>query len=158
MEKTTTKPPRGYRNNNPLNIRRSKAKWLGLKAPSSSPEGGENKQGYDKAFCQFVAMQYGWRAAFRLLYNYWHKHGCDTIRKIISRWAPPADNNNTEAYIKHVVKHVGWQADEELPPIELKPYTWCTLALAMADMENGTTVGLDVNTIMVGWAMAIYGK
>ena len=34
----------------------------------------------------------------------------------------------------------------------------CTLALAMADMENGTTVGLDVNTIMVGWAMAIYGK
>ena len=147
MEKTTTKPPRGYRNNNPLNIRRTNSKWTGLASVQS-----------DKAFCQFVAMQYGWRAAFRLLYNYWHKHGCDTIRKIITRWAPPADNNNTEAYIKHVVKYVGWQADEELPPIELKPYTWCTLALAMADMENGTTVGLDVNTIMVGWAMAIYGK
>lgn len=49
--------PRGIRNNNPLNIRRSKAKWQGLvapssspegeKAPSSSPEGGGNKQGYD---------------------------------------------------------------------------------------------------------------
>ena len=47
---------RGIRNNNPLNIRRSKDKWQGLKTLQT-----------DAQFCQFETMAYGWRAAFVML-------------------------------------------------------------------------------------------
>ena len=47
---------RGIRNNNPLNIRRSKDKWQGMKALQT-----------DAQFCQFETMPYGWRAAFVML-------------------------------------------------------------------------------------------
>ena len=48
--------PRGIRNNNPLNIRRSKDQWKGLRAQQT-----------DSQFCQFETLEYGWRAAFYLL-------------------------------------------------------------------------------------------
>ena len=57
--------PRGIRNNNPLNIRRSKDQWQGMK-----------KEQTDSAFCQFENLAYGWRAAFKLLTRtYYHKVG-----------------------------------------------------------------------------------
>ena len=43
---------RGYRNNNPLNIRISGNNWIGEIKPSG-----------DKSFCQFETMAYGFRAA-----------------------------------------------------------------------------------------------
>ncbi len=71
--------PRGIRNNNPLNIRRSKDKWKGLRAVQA-----------DAQFCQFESLEYGWRAAFYLLTRtYYHKYRLFTIRAIISKWAPP---------------------------------------------------------------------
>ena len=45
--------PRGIRNNNPLNIRRGKDQWKGLRAQQT-----------DASFCQFESLEYGWRAAF----------------------------------------------------------------------------------------------
>ena len=55
--------PRGIRNNNPLNIRRSKDQWQGLRAQQT-----------DAQFCQFETLEYGWRAAFYLLTRtYYHK-------------------------------------------------------------------------------------
>ena len=87
---------RGIRNNNPLNIRRSKDKWQGL---STLQE--------DREFFQFVSMEYGWRAAFVILCRtYYGKYGLKTIRDIVSRWAP-AKENNTEAYIRHVSDYTG---------------------------------------------------
>ena len=47
---------RGIRNNNPLNIRRSKDQWQGMKKTQS-----------DSSFCQFETFEDGWRAAFVLL-------------------------------------------------------------------------------------------
>ena len=44
--------PRGIRNNNPLNIRRSKDQWQGLRAQQT-----------DASFCQFETLEYGWRTA-----------------------------------------------------------------------------------------------
>ena len=80
--------PRGIRNNNPLNIRRSKDKWKGLRAVQA-----------DAQFCQFETLEYGWRAAFYLLTRtYYHKYRLYTIRSIISKWAPPIENK-TDAYI-----------------------------------------------------------
>ena len=54
--------PRGIRNNNPLNIRRGKDQWQGLRAQQT-----------DASFCQFESLEYGWRAAFYLLTRtYYH--------------------------------------------------------------------------------------
>jgi len=50
------KLPRGIRNNNPLNIRKSADKWQGL---STLQE--------DKEFFQFETIEWGWRAAFVIL-------------------------------------------------------------------------------------------
>lgn len=91
--------PRGIRNNNPGNIRWG-SDWKGL-VPLT--------QRTDKSFCQFTSPEYGIRAIARVLRNY-TKHpgmlgvgdkGIDTVREVISRWAPP-NENDTEAYIRAV--------------------------------------------------------
>ena len=83
--------PRGIRNNNPLNIRRGKDQWQGLRAQQT-----------DASFCQFESLEYGWRAAFYLLTRtYYHKYRLYTIRMIINKWAPP-NENLTETYIQNV--------------------------------------------------------
>lgn len=100
--KTSYKPTRGERNNNPLNIRSSKAfKWDGQ--TGSDPDG----------FCTFVSLLKGVRAAFALLRTYNHTYKLDTIRGIISRWAPPSENN-TESYINHVATAAGLTSDERI--------------------------------------------
>ena len=91
--------PRGYRKNNPLNIRNSNEKWAGEIRPSQDP-----------AFKQFKSMGYGFRAALKLIRNYIGK-GHNTIEKIISRWAP-ANENNTDSYIAHVSQRTGIPATE----------------------------------------------
>ena len=158
--------PRGIRNNNPLNIRRTgKDQWKGMKAPSNSPKkgmkapsdspkGGENKaQGYDKAFVQFETMEWGWRAAFHLLTrNYYQKHGLNTIRGIVSRWAPPQDHNNTEAYIRNVSRRTGIPADEPLGNPTEQPARWLLLGAAMAIQECGTD-SLDYLAMLRGWEL-----
>ena len=71
--------PRGIRNNNPLNIRRSGDKWQGLKTLQE-----------DRDFFQFETIELGWRAAFVILCKtYYGKYKLKTIRGIVSRWAPP---------------------------------------------------------------------
>lgn len=75
--------PRGIRNNNPLNIRIGN-KWI-----------GEVESPTDKEFEQFVSMVYGLRAGFILLRRYINRYHLNTVRDIISRWAPPTENNTT---------------------------------------------------------------
>ncbi len=134
--------PRGIRNNNPLNIRRGKDQWQGLRAQQT-----------DASFCQFESMEYGWRAVFRLLCNtYYGKYKLRTIRDIISRWAPPKENN-TPAYIRYVSDYTGIWPDRELGDPKTHPVQWLMIGFAMAVMENGTA---NINSIpmMKGWEMA----
>jgi hypothetical protein len=84
---------RGYRNNNPGNIRLTTKKWIG------------EIDGTDKDFKTFKSMPYGYRAIFALLREYISK-GYDTIEKIINRYAPPSENI-TSAYVKTVEKRTG---------------------------------------------------
>ena len=136
--------PRGIRNNNPLNIRLSKARWQGQVLPSGSGEG---------VFCQFESMAWGWRAAFYLLTRtYYHTHRLYTIRGIISRWAPPQDHNNTEAYIRNVCKRTGIGPDEPLGIPSQQPARWMMLGMAMAIQENGTD-SLDYFAMLRGWEL-----
>ena len=133
--------PRGIRNNNPLNIRRSRDKWKGLKAEQT-----------DAAFCQFETMEYGWRAAFWLLTRtYYHKYRLFTIRAIIQKWAPPHENN-TGAYIANVSKLTGIPPDEPRGIPSDQSARWMMVATAMAIQENGTTA-LDYFAMLRGWTL-----
>jgi len=92
--------PRNVRNNNPGNIRKSKDAWQG-------------KTGNDGAFVTFDTPQNGVRALTKLLYNYQKKYNLNTITGIITRWAPPSEND-TASYIALVASKTGIGADEEI--------------------------------------------
>ncbi len=142
-----TQLPRNWRNNNPLNIRRSADKWQGLVTHST-----------DKSFAQFEKIEYGWRAAFMLLCRkYYYTYHLNTIAKIISRWAP-AQENNTQTYIEWVAAQVGVEANSPLPlPTNENEDVWMRLALAMAMYEGriSTTelLNVDIWKIQSGWDM-----
>lgn len=122
--------PRGIRNNNPLNIRRSTDKWLGL-SPTQR----------DTAFFQFTSLVYGYRAAGKLLQNYQRLHKLYNLNGLIARWAP-ASENNTKAYVARVARelstHVGRMIDGEtrLDLINDKELLRKTI-IAMHIVENG---------------------
>ena len=134
--------PRGIRNCNPLNIRRTaKDQWKGLAEAQT-----------DRAFCQFKSLVYGWRATFYLLTRtYYHKYRLYTIRTIIRRWAPSSENN-TEAYIANVSRLTGIAPDEPLGIPSAQPARWMMLGAAMAIQENGTS-SLDYFAMLREWEM-----
>ncbi len=146
--------PRGIRNNNPLNIRLSSDRWQGQISPSLTAEGLGVRPVGDREFCQFVSMSYGWRAAFVILCKtYYGKYKLKTIRALITRWAPPKENN-TEAYIRRVTDRIGIAADRELGSPQEHPAQWMMIAMAMAIVECGTTQ-LDYLSMLKGFALAI---
>jgi hypothetical protein len=115
--------PRGYRLNNPLNIRHGKSLWEGLSHIQD-----------DSAFVRFVEPVYGIRAAARTLNTYREVHGITTLRGVIERWAPPIEND-TSAYVQAVSIWADLEPDEA---ISLADYdTVWRLLRAMARMELG---------------------
>jgi hypothetical protein len=92
---STPLAPRGVRNNNPLNIRKSNAEWVGMAPVQSDPD-----------FVQFDDAVYGIRAGCKIIKTYVNR-GLNTISKIISTWAPPSDNNPTDAYVANVAGACG---------------------------------------------------
>lgn len=134
------KLPRGYRNNNPLNIRINPAnKWQGKVANNT-----------DGVFEQFVSMEYGYRAALKLIRNYITRDGLTTVADIIAKWAPNTENN-TAGYIQRVIGINQWT-----PAKVIDPYSkddMCDLAYAMAIVENGNTVLPSYTEIYKGWSM-----
>ena len=136
------KKPRGIRNNNPLNIRRSRARWQGM---SLNPT--------DREFCQFMQMKWGWRAAFKLLCEtYYVKWGLKTLEAIINKWAPPSDGNNTQSYINSVCQNVAWKRDEPLPAPTENPALWRRIGWAMGKVENGNYF-MDYDEMQQGFAL-----
>ena len=117
----------GIANRNPLNIRYSTAnRWLGL-CPNRP-----NVQG----FCHFLHFAYGYRAAVVLIKNYILKHGADTPRKIIARWAPPSENQ-TDLYIACVCGRSRLARDEKI--LAYGPQI-ARLVAAMAKQETGVSI------------------
>ena len=114
---------RGIRNNNPLNIRHSTNKWQGMARRQT-----------DRAFVQFTERKYGYRAAFVLIRNYIGLHHANTIGKIIARWAPSSDGNNTQAYIRFVSQTSGIKADEPLRFADQQKMV--SIVRSMAQMES----------------------
>lgn len=141
-KQTTTmadqKLPRGYRNNNPLNIRINPANnWQ-----------GKVQNNTDGVFEQFVAMEYGYRAALKLIRNYITNDGLTTVSEIISKWAPN-NENNTAGYIQRVCNSTGWVPGKTIDPYNV--HDMADLVYAMALVENGTTILPDYTQIYKGW-------
>lgn len=129
---------RGYRNNNPLNLRISSNNWKG-KVPTS-----ENTDG---AFEQFTTMAYGFRAALKNLQSYISKYHCNTIEKIINKWAPASDGNNPTSYAASVAKTTGFSLTETICEGEREKL--CKIVFAMAIVENGSAPMMA--DITAGW-------
>lgn len=131
---------RGVRNNNPLNIRLNRQnKWKGAVLVNTDGE-----------FEQFVDMVYGFRAAFRLLRNYISRYKCNTIRKIISRWAPESDGNNTERYIQRVCGETYIGGNEALQPYDPR---LVAIVKAMAKVECGDEIKPYLSYADTAWGM-----
>lgn len=128
---------RGYRNNNPCNIRCSREKWDGEVIPSK-----------DKEFKQFTTMAYGFRAVFKLLHNYNTKYGCRTLTQMINRFAPPCEND-TESYAKHVADRTHIDPNSTIDTRNRD--IMVTMLTAMAHMENGTAP--NVKDVEEGWRL-----
>ena len=124
---------RGELNCNPLNIRRvAGTTWKGQRAEQT-----------DHAFVQFRTIEFGIRAAFVLLHTYATKYGANCIRDIISKWAPPTENN-TEQYIKNVCNWTGFGGLQKLTESD-----WPSLVQAMGRQECGAL--LDEGVIQRGF-------
>ena len=131
MEK---KLPRGIRNNNPLNIRKGN-NWKGEVANCSDGE-----------FEQFVSMQWGIRAGFKILKNYMTGYGgrvkaLTNVHDIIHRWAPPSENN-CKAYIDSVCRFSGLHEFERLQFSDRNKML--ALVDGMIRVECGQPVSLDI--------------
>lgn len=91
---------RGIRNKNLGNLRRG-SKWYGLVGTD------------DKGFCVFRSFDCGVRALSITLRTYIEKHGLRNIADIISRYAPPSENNTTSyiSFVSHYVSTNGGTYD-----------------------------------------------
>lgn len=128
--------PRGLRNRNPGNIRRSAVRYK-----------GEVESG-DAAFKAFRTMAWGYRAMFVLLHTYRVRHGVATLRGMIARWAPPSEND-TEAYLRTVARRSGIDPDAAIDTRDQPAMT--RIVAAMACVENGTEP--DEKEIAEGWRL-----
>ena len=126
---------RGLDNCNPGNIRRSKVRYRGEVRPSRDP-----------AFKEFETLAWGYRAIFVLLDTYRIRYGLDTLRGMISRWAPPSENH-TDAYIRAVAADTGLDPDQQLDTRDAR--TMIPVAAAISRVENGTPA--DPQQVAAGW-------
>lgn len=95
--------PRGIRNNNPGNIED------GAFAKSLPGYAGS-----DGRFAIFNTPEDGVNAGGALLDSY-ARRGLTTPSQVINRWAPPSDNNPTQAYAQYVAQRLGIGVNDPIP-------------------------------------------
>lgn len=120
--------PRGIRNNNPGNLVKTSIPWKG-KVPLS--------QNTDSRFEQFKAFWYGVRAMIKDISGDINKDGQNTIRKLITTYAPPSENH-TETYIEYIANQTGWSPDRIIDSGNVDDMY--KLVKAISKYENGKDV------------------
>jgi|SRR5882672_1141371 len=111
--------PLGLRNNNPGDFRTGIA-WQGI-------------TGQQNGFLTFSDVTYGLRALALDLINNISKEGYDSIRKFITKFAPPSEND-TAGYISFVGQETGIDPDTQLG---IDSDTIHSLMRAIMDKEIG---------------------
>jgi len=94
---------RGMRNNNPFNLRKSGNKWVG------------KVKGTDTDFETFDSVENGIRAGMIYIINDISLKKKNTLVSLINQFAPP-NENDTNAYIKHLSIITGRDKDAILNP------------------------------------------
>lgn len=122
---------RGIDNNNPGNIdfnerNFERDRWIG--------ELGLEKRDNPR-FTSFTHAVYGVRAICKILLTYQSKYKLMTIRGMVSRWAPP-NENDTESYIKFVADFTNFFADEDVD-FSKNTLVFASIVEAIIHMENG---------------------
>jgi hypothetical protein len=135
--------PRGIRNNNPGNLRRTKDNWLGKVSIMESK---------DRSFEQFKKYWHGIRALIKDLRNDYFKDKKQTISELIYEYAPPTENN-TKQYINQVCKATGLKPDEIF---EWNKETIKTLCIAIVKHENGRVTGFESEVFDYAWTALKY--
>jgi hypothetical protein len=108
------KASRGYRNKNPGNIDFNPANaWEG-----QTGRGDHWLPVAQQRFAEFDTHEHGIRALARLLLTYQTRHGLNTVRQIIHRWAPPVENDSG-AYVTAVARALSMGRDA---PLDLQSY------------------------------------
>ena len=128
--------PRGLRNCNPGNIRRSTTRYKGEVA------------GGDPDFKCFRSAAWGYRAVFVLLHTYRVRYGIDTLRGMIGRWAPPCEND-TESYLAAVARRAALDPDQTVDTLDRSTMT--PIAAAISAVENG--VPASEEEVAEGWRL-----
>jgi len=134
---------RGIRNNNPMNIIKSSNKW----------EGKTVFEPLDSKFEQFTAAEYGIRAGVKLLLTYSTHYRLDTVRLLISRFAPAEEiGNPTDNYIDYVANYMNVDPDKELDVDDYK--TMKSLVEGIIRFENRGVMPYSENTLRNALKMA----
>jgi hypothetical protein len=133
--------PRGIRNNNPGNIEHSKDKW-----------NGKAKEQTDERFVTFETTEMGIRALGIILRNYQKKYGINTIEGIVSRWAPPKEND-TPAYIRLVSKITGLDPKQKINLNDVD--TLYVISRAIMIKENSQRNLPPTDVILAGLEMSM---
>lgn len=143
---TSPKVTRGIRNNNPGNIR------IGLPWQGLMPEDKKNiEQKREDAFCVFDAPVWGIRAIAKILQTYGRTRRAadgsriDTVREVITRWAPPSENKTDEyaAYVARMMRLPG--PDEKIDMEDFQ--TQLNMVKAIIRFENNGRCPYDDNLI-----------
>ena len=111
-----------FRNYNPLNIRATNIDWVG-------------KTGSNKGFEVFSNPEYGYRAAAKNLYTYNERDGLKSVRDLVTKWAPPSENN-TNNYVDVVAKDLGVDPDADLGNLRSNPSLTKDLMKSMTKVEG----------------------
>lgn len=120
--------PRGIRNNNPGNVKRTTIQWAGMAKDQSK----------DSVFIIFKAPEFGIRCIVRILKTYQKifskENRLFSLRNIITRYAPN-NENDTKSYMNFVAERLGISIDT---PIDIKDKTTLLILLkAIIQRENG---------------------
>lgn len=131
---TDTSLPRGIRNNNPGNIKAGDS-WQGAT--------GQDDTGY----AQFDTPENGLRAMAVNLKNQQKMHGISTVEDLVTKYAPPSENNTT-AYINSVAQQLGVGVQDKINLQD--PATLNKVMHAMIAHENGAQPYSDES---INWAV-----
>jgi len=136
---------RAVRNNNPGNLDAGDS-WMGLMPRGEmTPE-----QASEKRFAVFQSPRWGFRALCIVLINYERLYGLNTVAKIMSRFAPPGEND-TNAYVDQVCRETGRRPDDL---VDLRdPVLLGKIVHAIAVHECGGWL-FDTVDLQAGFALA----
>lgn len=129
---------RGFRNNNPGNIK-----------PTSDTEFNGQTGRDAQGFGIFSSMEYGIRAIAVILKNYQNRDGLNTVREMITRWS----TTDQGAYADNVSAQLGVQPDDYIDVND--PSTMQGMITGIITQENGALLASTVTGAQIANGIAL---